>query len=212
MTNEINLISIMLQSLSKKYFDGRLSKGFVFLYTGKTITMITMALLGIFLPIFLYELFDKNFSFVVIYYGAGYFLYGLLVAIGVRFLNKFGFRRALRTSVILGALFYVIFYFMDKGNLNYLIPLSVLILVLYRMFYWLPYHVDLAKFTNHINRGRQLSILSATRQTAGIFIPLIAGFIVAYYGFDILFIIDCNFLFSAPNRFINEEIFSLLCL
>jgi len=179
----------MFQSLSKKYFDTPLSQGFVSLYTGKTIVMVAMALLGMFLPIFLYELFDKNFSSVVLYYGVGYFLYGLLVTISVRFLNKFGFRRSLRVSVFLGALFYAIFYFIDKGNLIFLIPLSILVLVLYRMLYWLPYHVDLAKFTSQKNRGRQLSVIRATRQAAGIFIPLIAGFVVSYYGFDILFVI-----------------------
>ena len=179
----------MFQSLSKKYFNAPLSQGFVSLYTGKTIVMVAMALLGMFLPIFLYELFDKNFSSVVLYYGAGYFLYGLFVAISARFLNKFGFRRSLRVSVFLGALFYAIFYFIDKGNLIFLIPLSILVLVLYRMFYWIPYHVDLAKFTSQKNRGRQLSIIMATRQAAGIFIPLIAGFVVSYYGFDILFVI-----------------------
>ena len=179
----------MFSSIEKKYFDVPLSHGFVSLYISKTIVLIATALLGLFLPIFLYELFDKSFQAVMIYYGAGYFLYGLLVTIGARFLNKYGFRRALRTSVILGVLFYLIFYFLNKDNLGYLIPLSVFILIFYRLCYWLPYHIDFAKFSDKKNRGRQVSIFFATRWMFGIFIPLISGFIIMRFGFDVLFII-----------------------
>lgn len=179
----------MLKSLGKRYFNKSLSKGFVRLYTGKTIVMIASAMLGVFLPIFLYNLFDKNFQLVMLYYGLAALFYGLAVSFGTRFLNKFGFRNALRTSVVLGIVFYIIFYFIDQNNLKYLIPFSLLVIVFYRFLYWLPYHVDFAKFTNKKTRGRQVSIIEATRSTLGVFIPLIAGIIVSYFDFDVLFII-----------------------
>ncbi|MEA2113159.1 MAG: MFS transporter [Patescibacteria group bacterium] len=172
-----------------KYFDNPPSQGFVSLYIGKTIVLIAMALLGIFLPIFLYDLFGQDFKMAVIYYGIGYFLYGLTVSFGARFLNKFGFRRALRVSVFLGALFYAIFYFTNENNFKYLIPFSLLVLVLYRLFYWLPYHIDFAKFTSKKDRGRQVSILNASRLSAGIFIPLVAGYVISQFGFNVLFFI-----------------------
>jgi MFS family permease len=159
------------------------------LYTGKTISLIGSALLGIFLPIFLYELFNKNFQAVIIYYGIGYLLYAVSVTVGGRFLNRFGFRKALRVSVILGALFYVIFYFIAPDNWPYLVPLAILAGLLYRLFYWLPYHVDFAKFTDKKNRARQVGVLNATRLAMGIFIPLLAGLIIARFGFDVLFVI-----------------------
>ena len=176
-------------SIRKKYFDGEISRGFVSLYTGKTIVMIAMGLLGIFLPIFLYNLFGQNIRLTFAYYALGYFFYGLFVAFGARFLNKFGFRRALRLSVFFGALFYAIFYFMDKSNLAFLIPVSIIVLVLYRLLYWIPYHVDFAKFTDKKNRGRQLSAIMATRRVISVFIPLAAGFLVSRFGFDALFVI-----------------------
>ena len=101
----------------------------------------------------------------------------------------FGFRRSLRVSVLFGALFYIAFYFIDQDNWKYLIPLSLFIIVLYRLFYWLPYHVDFAKFTSRKDRGRQVSMLNATRLILGIFIPLIAGFVIMRFGFDVLFVI-----------------------
>ncbi|HDH04007.1 MAG TPA: MFS transporter [Candidatus Campbellbacteria bacterium] len=176
-------------SIQKKYFDGEISHGFVSLYTGKTIVMIATGLLGMFLPIFLYNLFGQNIQSTFIYYVLGYFFYGLFAAFGAKFLNRFGFRRALRLSVFLGALFYTIFYFIDKNNLIYLIPFSIVVLVLYRLLYWIPYHVDFAKFTDKKNRGRQLSAIMATRRVISVFIPLSAGFLVSRFGFDMLFVI-----------------------
>ena len=171
-----------------KYFDGDVSRGFVSLYTGKTIVMIAGGLLGIFMPIFLYNLFGQNFSSMIFYYGAGFLIYGLLVAFGAQFLNKFGFRRALRLSVLFGAIFYTIFYFMGENNYVYLIPLSILTVTIYRLLYWLPFHIDFAKFTDKENRGKQLSALRVTRNVIGIFIPVVAGLIISRFGFNILFL------------------------
>jgi MFS family permease len=173
----------------KSYFDGKISRGFLSLFMAKTIVMVASGLLGIFLPIFLYNLFDKNFRYVVLYYGTAHLLYGTFVGLGAIFLNKFGFRRALRMSTFLGALFYSIFYFIDKGNLIYLIPFSILVLTLYRLFYWVPYHVDFAKFTDRKDKAEAVSIISATRNIIGVFIPVIAGLIISHFSFNLLFVI-----------------------
>jgi len=185
-----DIIEDMFGLLGKNYFDKPLSHGFVSLYTGRTIMMVAGALLGLFLPIFIYNLFNQNLTAVVLYYGVGYFIYGITINIGARFLNKFGFRKALQISVFLAALFYVIFYFIDKNNLLELIPLSIFVLVFFRLFHWLPYHVDFAKFSDKKNRAKQLSVLKATRLAMGIFIPLVSGFIISRLGFDYLFIIS----------------------
>ncbi len=179
----------MFQNLNKKYYDAPLSSGFVSLYIGKTIVMLASAFLGIFLPIFLYELFNQSLSLVAIYYGVGYLSYGLVVSLGGKFISKFGFRKALQVSVFFGALIYVSFYFMDQSNLLFLIPISLLALTLHRLFYWLPFHVDFAKFTNKKNRARQVSVFRATRLILSIFAPLAAGFLIIKFGFDVLFII-----------------------
>jgi len=77
----------------------------------------------------------------------------------------------------------------QRAECNLDLPISILIVVLYRLFYWLPYHVDFAKFTTKKTRGRQVSIIEATRSVLGIFIPLISGLIIVHFGFNVLFII-----------------------
>jgi len=175
--------------LKKKiYFDGRVSHGFVSLYTGKTIVMIANGLLGLFLPIFIYNLLGKNFKYTALYFSIGYLFYAAAVAMGAKFLNKFGFRRSLRISVFLGAAYYAIFYFIKEDNLIYLLPLAIIVVAFYRLLYWLPYHVDFAKFTSRKNRSRQVAAISATREIMGICLPLLAGFIIMRFGFDVLFV------------------------
>ena len=177
-------------SLKKKYFDGPIPSGFVSLYTGKTIVMISTGLLGLFLPIFLYNLFDGSLRMVVLYSAVASLFYAVTVAWGAQFLNKFGFRRALRISVFFGALYYATFYLVNHANAIYLIPLSIIILTAFRLLYWLPYHVDFAKFSSKLNLGRELGLIGATRDVIGILIPIIAGFLIGKFNFDVVFIIS----------------------
>jgi len=187
----------MARILKKGYFDIPLSRGLICLYIGKTTVMAATALLGIFLPIFLYNLFNQNFQMVVIYYGIGSMLYGLSVVFGAMSFKRVGFKRSLQISTILGAVYYIVFYFMTGGNYVYLIPLSLLVLVIYRLFYWVPYHTDFAKFSDQKNRGRQVSMFNATRSALGIFIPVIAGLIIVYFNFNILFLIVIILYFAS---------------
>jgi len=178
-----------MEKLKKKYFDKNLSRGFLSLLKAKTIVMIASGLLGIFLPIFLYELFSNNFLYVALYFGAGYLLYVLFVPLGTKFLNYFGFRRALRISIFFSSFFYVIFYFINQDNMIYLAPLSIFIALIYKILYWVPYHTDFAKFSNKKNLGKEVSFLEAIRDIIGIAIPIVAGFIIMRFGFDVLFVI-----------------------
>lgn len=151
--------------------------------------MVGEGLLGIFLPIFLYLLFDGDLFAVALYYGIGYFSYLFFLFFGTRFLNAFGFRRALRTSVFLAAAYFAIFYFVDADNWRYLLPLALVLIGVYRLFYWLPYHIDFAKFTSKADRGKELSAIAITRNVLGAILPVVGGFVAFKFGFDALFFV-----------------------
>ncbi|MDD5071421.1 MAG: MFS transporter, partial [Patescibacteria group bacterium] len=55
--------------------------------------------------------------------------------------------------------------------------------------YWIPLHTDLAKFTSKSNRAKQLGLMEATAISLGAITPLIAGWILFHYNYDILFLI-----------------------
>ena len=173
----------------KHYFKNKLSAGFVSLYTSKSIIRIASGLLGVFLPVFLYDFFDGDIALVAWWYIAGSVLYFLLVGPGAMFMNKFGFRRALRMGSVFGALFFATFFFAENVSMPIFVLLSLITLTLQRMFHWIPYHIDFAKFTNDSNRGRSLGLLAATTNVIGVFAPFVAGFILSRFGFSVLFFV-----------------------
>ncbi|TSC94841.1 MAG: Uncharacterized protein Athens101428_123 [Candidatus Berkelbacteria bacterium Athens1014_28] len=175
--------------LKKRYFDGNIKSGFVALYSSKSIIRIAGGLFGIFLPIFLYGIFENNFSKVAWYYIASDFFYIILIPLGAIFLNRLGFRRALRISVFFGAFFYGTFYFASVKNALLISVISLTFLVLWRITHWIPYHVDFAKFTDKKNRGREVGLLEATTDVIGVITPFAAGLIISRAGFGTLFLI-----------------------
>ena len=176
-------------SFENKYLGPNVSKGFIALHKNKTITYIATGLLGIFMPIFLFDLFNQNFQMVILFYLIGYFLFGSTVAIGTKYINNFGFKRALQTATIFGALYFTFFYFTNETNYKIFIPLIIISLTIYRLLYWVPFNVDLAKFTSKNNRAREISIMGATKNAVAIFTPMLAGYIIVKFSFHYLFII-----------------------
>lgn len=172
-----------------RYLDYKISKGFKALYKNRIIIYIATGLLGLYIPIFLFNLFDQNLRTVAWFYLVGNVLYGLLVMYGAKWLNKFGFRKSLQTAALFGAVFYSLFYFLKVDNLKLLIPLIIFTLLIYRLLYWIPYNVDFAKFSNKKSRGKELGLIGATSNMIAIFTPLLAGFIITKFSFQTLFVI-----------------------
>lgn len=188
-----------------KYFNGRLSHGFVSIYTSRIVLRVSLALLGLFLPIFLFELFGYEFKYVLYYFLIDYFIYGTLVTFGAKFaLNKLGIKRSIIISTFFGISYYILFYLADKGfdlgdatwtsglDKNRILLFAVLTIFfinLRRMTYWVPIHTDLTKFTDRRNRVKQLSLLEASTTILKAIMPAIGGWILFNYSYDILFII-----------------------
>ena len=73
-----------------KYFDQQLPAGFLSLYTSRSILSIGSGLIGIFFPIFLYQLFGNNVEAVNIYYVSASILYIILLGFTRIPINKIG--------------------------------------------------------------------------------------------------------------------------
>ena len=182
-----------------KYLKGNISRGFHSLYSSRMILRLAISLLGLFLPIFLYEVFDYHFEYVVYYYLISYFLYLVLIGWGAQYLNKIGLRRSMRISIVWGALFYFWFYLLDvmqfdnffahKWSILGLIGLAVASMTVHRVMYWVPLHTDFAKFTNQSNRGKQMSLLYSSTVFLTAVTPLVSGFILSRYNYNVLFLI-----------------------
>ncbi len=184
-----------------KYFSGKMSRGFILVFSTRTILRISGNLMGLFVPIFLYQFFGMNLEFVIYFYLAGHFLYGMTVAWGAQYLNKVGLRRSLRISILMGTVYYFFFYLLNYTSIHesavYLFPTKASLLIfliilsqtLMRLMYWIPMHTDLAKFTSRGDRARQISLIEVGTLALGAVMPLVAGFLLTKFGYNILFLI-----------------------
>ncbi len=170
------------------YFNGKLNSGFVSLFTGRMIQFIGWGLLSLFLPIFLLQVFNLRIELVFLYYIAGHLGYALLLPWGAQLLNKIGLRRSLIISIFFSAGYYLCLFFVYY-NIPLFIILAVVMIILFRTLFWYPFHTDLAKFTDHSNRGKELSMLWAVRAFLTIIMPIIAGLLISYFGFNLVFVI-----------------------
>ena len=166
-----------------------LRKGFFGLYFGRVVMAVASGLLGIFLPIFLYNILDGNIPLVMAYYASSCIAYLFLVAFGAQFLNRFGFRKALVLASISAATINIAYFFTTKENMLVLLPVSLVFLVIFRLLFWIPYHVDFAIFTNKGKRGGQVGLLLSTITFLGVVGPMIAGYFIETWSMQVLFFI-----------------------
>jgi len=166
----------------------KLSKDFKALCSHQCIVALSSGMLGLFLPIFLLKEFGNSVYWVIVFYAVGHLLYGLLVPLGAMLMQRAGLKKLMIIARCFNVLFYVCLYFLHSNPILFAI-LANFNLVMFRLLYWVPYHVDLAKFTSGKYRGRQMAYLAALGYLVGIGSPLLAGFLLTQSSFSTLFII-----------------------
>jgi hypothetical protein len=167
--------------------------------------------MGLFLPIFLFELFNLKLSQTLIYFLIDYAIYGALVAFGAKFsLNKIGIKAAIIVSTAWISAYYAVFYFMTgsggqiglimglhRDKVLVLLGLTIFFINLQRLMYWVPVHTEMTKFTDRANRSKELSLLEATVIALNAIVPAFAGWILMSFGYNILFVIAIFITFSS---------------
>lgn len=197
----------------KKYFDGRVSAGFISIYTSRTIARIATSMMGLFLPIFLYQLFNGNIALVTVYYALDRIVYVAFLPLGAKMaLNKLGIKASMIASTVWMILYYLVFFAANKvimmGGWSGvdISPLrmtalffgfSLLFLNARRFMYWVPFHTDLAKFTDMKNRARELCLLEASLMALKAVMPAVAGWVIFTYGYNVLFVLSIFVYFAS---------------
>lgn len=174
--------------LEKIYLHSKISPDLASLYTMRLIQNIAVGLFSLFLPIFLYRVYGFNITYVLIFYLASFGGYSLMVIPGAKLLNKLGTKKSITIGVIVYIYYFVCFYFFETNVVLFSV-LALIMINLFRMFYWLPYHIDMTKFMPKKDRAKQISFLRSITTLVSIFVPVISAFIIVNYGFQVLFMI-----------------------
>ncbi|MAZ29775.1 hypothetical protein CL655_00635 [bacterium] len=172
--------------------------GFVELFISKRLIQgAAAALMGIFVPIYLYELTGQQFYIIGLYFALLSFLYVVLLVPGMYAANRIGFSHALIVGALGSIGQFGTLFLMNEANVWNLLPLLAVCIVLFRIFHWVPYHVDFTLFTHTGERGRVVSMSFATIAFMGVIGPILAGFIIAQAGYQALFTVAITLLIAA---------------
>jgi len=156
------------------------------LYISLTLRALGMSLIGIFVPVYLYQ---QGFSIQNIatlfaaMYGLRLFtdpLIGKLVA-------RFGPKHLLRASFPVEVI-YIISIIAAGNNIWPLWTVAVAFAVAVSMF-MIPFHADFSNVENVKHIGRQLSTMTILEKVAGALGPLAGGLIAAKYGFEVAVVV-----------------------
>lgn len=151
-------------------------------------------LIGVFLPIFLYTVLGEKATNVFLYYITGHLAYALLLPFGVRLLDRAGYRISMAVGTIWNTLFFVALLLVAMQTqaswlILFLLAVSLLFLTLFRLSFWMPYHVEVAKLTKKKNRGTSISLILAMVTIAGVVGPLLGGYIIQDFGFAVVLVV-----------------------
>jgi len=172
--------------------------GFLKLFVSKRLIHgAAAALLGIFVPIFLYEVTGERFYVVGLFYALLSFLYVLMLVPAMAVTNRLGFSRTLVLGGACSVLLYLLLMLMNADNYLIILPFLTIAIVAFRLFHWVPYHVDFALFTSKGERGRQVSLSFATIAFMGVIGPILAGFIIENTSYQALFGVAVALLIAA---------------
>jgi len=174
---------------SKIHFHPALSAGIVALYSNRLIEQLAGGLVGIFLPIFLYEQFNSSVFGVLGFYFLLNFLCIFLYPTGAKIMTKIGLRQSMIIGAVAFGMFYLALYFTGTISFVYVILIALIFKMIWRVIYWIPYHTEFAQFTDRRHRGRQIGTLSAVSSLLSIALPVLGGFFVANMGYGNLFLI-----------------------
>ncbi len=190
----------------KAYYDNlHLSDGILFLYSNRLLMQTGTGLLAVFIGVFFYEKFNESFTAVMLVFAAMYGASVFLNPLSAMLLDRLGSKKMLITSVMFLPLSYIALMLWDK-NPNIALSAFLVAVVLYRVLYWIPYHIDFAKFTDKKDRGKQMSLLLNISELILTLTPLAAGFVIALFGFNYLFgVAVIIFLFALIPLFFVEE-------
>lgn len=174
------------------------------LYASFAIRSFAISMIGIFIPIYLLQL-DYSLSSVLLFYAMSHGVHALFLIPSARIAARFGFKHSIFFSTpILIALFLLLF---TLDHYQWPLYFLALLLGISNSLFWVGYHVDFAKFSDHDHRGEEVGIARITSLGFQVLGPLAGGLILTFLGFGPLFILASLVLFlSALPLFMSGDI------
>ncbi|PIR43759.1 hypothetical protein COV24_00780 [candidate division WWE3 bacterium CG10_big_fil_rev_8_21_14_0_10_32_10] len=168
-------------------------------YLTHTIKTLGLAMVGIFLPLFIYNLnfpiaffaseFTNRVFWILVYFGIQSVVLVLIISFFAKYsFSKISLKYLLLISNIVQILEVIIWY--NAENNPYLMILAGILAGIVITFYWIPYHLFFIEKNSDKEGhfGKNLGIGNFLAGSVNALGPLFGGFIIATLGFNALFL------------------------
>ncbi len=145
---------------------------------------------GIFMPIFLFEMFDRNIIPVLLFYAIDFGFKMPFFVPAAKLFSKIGLNKSMLIGTVGAAGFYGSFFLLEKGipvHPFFILAMAIIFLMVLSTMYWSPFHIDFAEFSDQKKRGSQLGLFYAIQKVVGVIGPVAAGIVIATAGYSTAF-------------------------
>lgn len=192
-------------NISKNYKNVHFSPGIFYLYFNRLLIQIGIGIFGLFGVIFLFEQFDSSVEQVLMFYVAFYGVLLVMNHMSAKLIHIFGMRNMMITSIIFLVGSILSLFFWDFNPFLFLITYFITA-ALYKMLYWVPYHIEFASFTDKKTRGKQMAVFENVSEIFLGILPIVGGFLIAYQGYQVAFLLSAIIItFSVVPLFFLRE-------
>ena len=187
-----------------KHLHVALPKDIFALLTNRVLFRFGFGLVGVFVPIFLYETLGGSLYLLLSIYIAFYIISVLTIPLGAMLLDSLGIRKLLIMAVPFAAL--------SIGSLYYAQEYAAIAIfgyffsaIMYRVLYWVPYQVDFSHFIGRKHAGASMAFYRNALQVMNAITPVAGGIFITSFGFGVVFIFSALVLLTTiiPTLFIR---------
>lgn len=160
------------------------------LATNRLLGFIGSSIVGVFLPIFLYEFFDLSLTFVLVWFAIDFAVKLPFFVPAAKWFSRHGLTRAMAIGTFGLVIFYWMLYLLDRGsfvNPYILMAVAMVGVSLNSALYWSPYHIDFAEFADKKHRGTQLGVFYGIQRLLSVATPIASAALIVRFGYQATF-------------------------
>ena len=191
--------------LTESYKNVHFSPGIFYLYFNRLLIQIGIGIFGLFGVIFLFEQFNSSVELVLLFYLAFYVVTLTMNHVSAKLIGILGMRNMMIVSIGFLIVSILSLFFWDMHPTLFLIVYFITA-AMYKMFYWVPYHIEFASFTDKKTRGKQMAVFGNISEIFLGILPIIGGFLIAYEGYQTAFLLSAIIISLSviPLLFLKE--------
>ncbi len=189
-----------------RYFAKAISEQIAELYASTAIADLALAIVLLFEPIFLFSVLHYTVQEVLLFMGAVYAFYIVLIPFGAKVAARFGYYHSIALSIPFQILYWVLLFGAQSHPM--LIFFAPIAFAIEKSLFWPAFHASVSRFARDEQRGREFSAMYAIVNVAQAVGPFIGGFISERFGVQATFIVAILIYgCSCLPLFIRKEVF-----